>query len=94
MDLEPLFARAAERGIAIEINADPHRMDLDWRYLRAARAAGAMISIGADAHSTAGLAHMEFGVGLARKGWLGPEAILNTRSLGEFLAFARARRPR
>ena len=94
MDLEPLFARAAERGIAVEINADPHRMDLDWRYLRAARAAGAMISIGADAHSTAGLAHMEFGVGLARKGWLGPEAILNTRSLEEFLAFARVRRPR
>lgn len=92
MDLEPLFARAAQQGIAIEINADPHRMELDWRQLRAARAAGVMISIGADAHSTAGLAHMAFGVGLARKGWLGPEAILNTRSLDEFLSFARARR--
>lgn len=93
MDLEPLFARAAERGIAVEINADPHRMDLDWRHLRAARAAGAMISIGADAHSASGISNMAFGVGLARKGWLAPTDILNCRPVDEFLAFARARRP-
>jgi len=75
--------------VAIEINADPHRIDLDWRLLPKARDAGAMISIGADAHNTSGLEHMTWGIAQARKAWLGPEQILNTRSTDEFLAFAR-----
>lgn len=84
-----VFRRAGERGVAIEINADPHRIDLDWHLLPQARDAGAMISIGADAHNTAGLEHMTWGVAQARKAWLGPEAILNTRSVDGFLKFAR-----
>ena len=77
----------------MEINADPHRLDLDWRVLRRAQAAGVMISIGADAHNVAGIGNVEYGVGIARKGWLGPADILNTRTADEFLAFARRRRP-
>ena len=93
IDLEAIFEKAGPLGVAIEINADPHRLDLDWRVLRAARRHGVMISIGADAHNLAGLANVEFGVGIARKGWLGPAEVLNTRSAADFLAFARARRP-
>ena len=93
IDLEAIFEKAGPLGVAIEINADPHRLDLDWRVLRSARKHGVMISIGADAHNLAGLANVEYGVGIARKGWLGPGEVLNTRSAEDFLAFARARRP-
>jgi DNA polymerase (family 10) len=88
-DHAAVFTRAGERGVAIEINADPHRLDLDWRLLPTARDAGAMISIGADAHNIAGLDHMVWGIAQARKAWLGPEQILNTRTAEEFLKFAR-----
>jgi DNA polymerase (family 10) len=93
IDLEAIFEKAGALGVAIEINADPHRLDLDWRVLRSARKAGVMISIGSDAHNLAGLANVGFGVGIARKGWLGAADILNTRDAGDFLAFVRARRP-
>jgi len=89
LDLDAVFGRAAERGVAIEINADPQRLDLDWRLLQRARRAGVTISIGADAHGTTQLHHMDFGVGIARKGWLTPDAVLNTRTADGFLAFAR-----
>jgi DNA polymerase (family 10) len=92
LDLDAVVARAAERGVALEINGDPHRLDLDWRVLPAARAAGVMLSIGADAHSVAGLSHVASGLAVARKGGLEPSDVLNTRSAEEFLAFARARR--
>lgn len=92
IDLGRVLAKAAETGAAIEINADPHRLDLDWRMLKEARERGVMISIGADAHNIAGLANMEFGVGIARKGGLGTQHVLNCRGAEDFLGFARARR--
>lgn len=91
IDLDRVFSKAAETGVAIEINADPHRLDLDWRVLAEARAHGVTMSIGADAHNLAGLANVEFGVGIARKGGLGPDAILNCRDVDGFLAFAQTR---
>lgn len=94
LDLEAVFRAAADRGVAMEINADPRRLDLDWRVLAQAREAGVVISIGADAHSAAGIEHVELGVGIARKAGLGPGDILNARPLDEFLAFARSRRSR
>ena len=72
----------------MEINADPHRLDLDWRMLRRARELGVRISLGADAHSVAGLTNVAVGVGIARKGWLAPEDVLNTRDAVGFLAHA------
>jgi DNA polymerase (family 10) len=93
IDLDAVIEKAAATGVALEINADPHRLDLDWRILHRARAAGATISIGADAHNLAGIANVEYGVGMARKGWLGPADILNARPVDEFLAFARRRHP-
>jgi DNA polymerase (family 10) len=92
VDLDRIFEKAAASGVAIEINADPHRLDLDWRVLRRAQDLGVVIAIGADAHNAAGLANVSFGVGIARKGWLTREHVLNTQSCGEFLAFAQDRR--
>jgi DNA polymerase (family 10) len=91
LDLEQIFRKAAAGGIAIEINADPHRLDLDWRVLRRARELGVMIAIGADAHGRAGLANMRYGVGVARKGWLTRGDLLNAKTADQFQAFARAR---
>jgi DNA polymerase (family 10) len=92
IDLDAVIEKAAATGVALEINADPHRLDLDWRVLRQARDSGVAISIGADAHSVAGISYVEFGVGMARKGWLGPGDILNARPVGDFVAYARRRR--
>src|SRR5881628_1101588 len=91
IDLEQVLAKAAARGIAVEVNADPHRLDLDWRMVRRARELGVTLSIGADAHSTSGMANVAVGLGIARKGWLEPDQVLNTRDAEAFLAFARAR---
>ncbi len=91
LDMDAVLARAAERGVAVEINGDPHRLDLDWRYLAQAREFGTRISIGADAHSVAGMRNMRHGVGLARKGRLGPAAVVNTMNADQFLAFAAQR---
>jgi len=92
IDLEAVTEKAAAKGVALEINADPHRLDLDWRVLRRARDKGVPISIGADAHSVAGIGYVEFGVGMARKGWLAAADILNARPVGEFVAYARRSR--
>ena len=92
VDLDAIIEKAAATGVALEINADPHRLDLDWRVLPRVKAGGAMISIGADAHSLAGIGNVEYGVGMARKGWLGPGDLLNARSADDFVAWARHRR--
>ncbi len=92
LDMHAVIARAAERGVAIEINADPHRLDLDWRLCIEAKAAGVPIPIGADAHSIAGLANVDLGVGIARKAGLTKDDVLNARDVEGFLAHADARR--
>jgi DNA polymerase (family X) len=92
LDVDAVIEKAASTGVALEINADPHRLDLDWRLARRARERGAAISIGADAHSTAGIANVEYGVGMARKGWLGAADILNALPVEEFLARVARRR--
>jgi DNA polymerase (family 10) len=92
IDLDAVMDKAAATGVALEINADPHRLDLDWRVLRRARDRGVAISIGADAHSIAGIGYVDYGVAMARKGWLGPGDILNARPVEQFVANARRRR--
>jgi len=94
MDMEAVLQKAAETGIALELNADPKRLDLDWRYCRRAKELGIPIEIGPDAHSTRGLDCVHVGVGIARKGWLEASDILNARSADDVLAFATARRER
>jgi len=92
IDMGEVMARAGEVGVAVELNADPHRLDIDWRLCRIARHHGTMVSIGPDAHSPQGLDHITLGIGTARKGWLSAHNVLNTRSADAVLAFARARR--
>ena len=94
IDLDAVLEKAGERGVAIELNADPHRLDLDWRYCPAATRSGAMIAIGPDAHSPQGLENTRIGVGIARKGWLAAADVLNTRSAEDVLAHAARRRAR
>jgi DNA polymerase (family X) len=94
IDVDAVLEKAAEVGAAVELNADPHRLDLDWRHLPRARALGVPVEIGPDAHSPRGLDHMTTGIGIARKGGLAARDVLNTRSADDVLAFARARRTR
>jgi DNA polymerase (family X) len=92
INVEAVLEKAADVGVAVELNADPHRLDLDWRYCRQAKELGVTIEIGPDAHSTAGLDNVHFGIGMARKAWLEASEILNTGSADAVLAFARKRR--
>ena len=92
LDVEAVLEKAAAVGVSVELNADPHRLDLDWRYCRRAKELGVTIEIGPDAHSVPGLDNVHFGIGLARKAWLEAGEILNTRSADDVIAFARRRR--
>jgi DNA polymerase (family 10) len=93
-DMEAVIDAAGKHGVAIEINADPHRFDLDWQLLRYATERGVRIPINPDAHSPAGLLNMRYGVGIARKGWLTRSDVLNTLPVDELLAFFKEQRAR
>jgi DNA polymerase (family X) len=86
-DMDAVIDRAGELGVAIEINADPHRLDLDWRLLRRAVERGVRIPINPDAHVPSSLRYLRYGVGIARKGGLTPTDVLNTLPVDELLAF-------
>jgi DNA polymerase (family 10) len=81
LDIAAILPEAIRLGVIIELNANPHRLDLDWRHLRAAHGQGLLTSINPDAHSPEGLRDVTYGVGIARKGGLSSERVLNTRSL-------------
>ena len=92
IDMDAVLEKAGAIGVAVELNADPKRLDLDWRYLARARQLGVAIEIGPDAHSVNGLDNMAIGVGMARKAGIEAKDVLNARGAVEVLAFARARR--
>ncbi len=92
IDLEAVMGYAAEQGIAIEINANPRRLDLPWRWWHRARILGVETVVNPDAHSTAELDYVRFGVDVARKGWLGPESVWNTLGLEDVRARLARRR--
>ncbi|MBI4391962.1 MAG: PHP domain-containing protein, partial [candidate division NC10 bacterium] len=91
-DLEAVLQAAARHGVVVEINANPHRLDLDWRHHRRARELGVLLAINPDAHSTEGLRDVRYGVGAARKGWCTKADILNARPLPDVLAFLARRK--
>ena len=74
----------AANNVVIELNASPHRLDLDWSWIPYAVEKGVMISINPDAHSIAGIKDIRWGVAAARKGGLTKESCLNSKSLLEF----------
>jgi DNA polymerase (family 10) len=92
VNMEQVTAAAARHGVAIEINCQPHRLDLNDAHARLACERGARIIISTDAHSAMELGNLRWGVQMARRGWLSPEAVLNTRPLDEFRSLLRRHR--
>jgi DNA polymerase (family 10) len=92
VDMATVIDTAARHGCAMEVSADPARMDLDGDWARRVRAAGGRCTISSDAHSTLDYDNIWLGVGSARRGWLEPRDVLNTRPLDELRALLR--RPR
>src|SRR5256714_9720855 len=83
VDIPAIIDAAAETGTWIEINAAPKRLDLDWRWLPTAKAKGVKCVINPDAHGVERLQELWFGVGVARKGWLTKEDVMNCLPLGK-----------
>lgn len=90
---DKLFDACIANQVAIEINANCRRLDIDWRYIRRGRDKGVLFSIGPDAHRLDALDNMRFGIGIARKGWLEAEHVLNTWKVEDLLAWARKKKP-
>ena len=80
MDMEAVVAKAVETGTALEVSSQPHRLDLSDANVRMAVEAGALLAIDTDAHSVAAVDYMPYGVMNARRGWAGPDRVVNTRS--------------
>lgn len=89
LDFEQICTAAVEVGVAFEINADPHRLDIDDRAAKFAKSLGAKFVVNTDAHRTAGYDLMRYGIAQARRGWLEPGDVLNTLPLDEFRAALR-----
>jgi DNA polymerase (family 10) len=90
-DMERILDAARERGVIMECNASPERLDLKDTHLRMAKERGVKIVISTDAHSTRGLQTMRFGVQMARRGWLEKKDVINTLSTEKLLASLRAK---
>ena len=88
---EVLDALAGSRG-AVEVNGDPRRLDLEPRWIRAARARGLPVVLSVDAHSTAALGYLRYSVLTARRGWVRRGEVLNARGPAEFAAAVRPAR--
>lgn len=84
IDHKKVIDACAENGVAIELNANPYRLDLDWTWIPYALEKGVLISVNPDAHSKEGIHDMHFGVLSARKGGLTAETCLNAKPLAAF----------
>lgn len=83
VDMERIIEEAAKRDVAIEINANPARLDIDWRWGGKLRECQTQVSINPDAHDTEGLTDTRFGIAVARKALLPTDLVVNSRSVGE-----------
>lgn len=92
VDLRAVIEAAADLGVVIELNANPHRLDLDWRWWPLAREKGVRCAINPDAHRPQGLKDLWIGTGIARKGWLTRKDIVNCLPVLEMEPFLKARR--
>jgi DNA polymerase (family 10) len=92
LDMEAVLAALARTGVAIELNSSPTRLDADEHLARQARDAGVLVVVNSDAHGVRELEHLRYGVGIARRAWLGAQHVLNTRSADELVEWRRARR--
>ena len=92
VDMDAVIRTAAKNGVALEINAQPARMDLDSTWARRAREAGAKVVVNTDSHGVNELEHTRYGVATARRAWIGPGDVLNALPLQELLAHLATRR--
>ncbi|MCV9385731.1 DNA polymerase/3'-5' exonuclease PolX [Reichenbachiella ulvae] len=92
VDHKAIIDACAERGVVIEINASPYRLDMDWRWIDYALEKGVMLSINPDAHEMRGYEDMYYGLQVARKGGLTKASNLNSMSLSEITAFFDSRK--
>jgi DNA polymerase (family 10) len=92
-DFEKVFEAAARTGTALEVNAEPDRLDLRDEHVRWARRHGVTFAVDTDSHSPVHLAFMRFGVGTAQRGWLTPPEVLNTWPLSKVKRFVARKRP-
>jgi DNA polymerase (family 10) len=92
LNMPKVIEAARKHNVVIEINANPHRLDLDWRFGKFVKEQGVKVSINPDAHSTEGLSDVTYGVGIARKGWLGAADVVNTMSREEMVTFLEKRK--
>ena len=91
LDWETVYAEAARTGTALEMNGSPHRLDLSVERARRAVEAGCILTIDSDAHKTGELDDTRWGVGQARRAWVEPGVVLNTRSRAELLSWVVAK---
>ena len=91
LDFEGIAAKARERGVWLEINASPERLDLSSDMVRSAKRKGCKFTISTDSHRTSHLNNMRYGVTTARRGWLEAADVMNTRSLTDFEAALKSR---
>lgn len=92
IDMEELIQGAKETNTALELNANPNRLDLAASYIRQAQEEGVRIAINTDAHNYSMLEDMEVGVGIGRKGWLRKDTVLNTWTVDQLKAFMKENR--
>jgi DNA polymerase (family 10) len=92
IDHKAVIDACVDKDVVIEINANPWRLDLDWRWIRYGIDRGALFSINPDAHETIGLHDMYYGVCIARKAGLTPERTLNAKSRADIEAYFRNRK--
>jgi DNA polymerase (family 10) len=92
IDIDKILKAYAQYGVAVEINAHPWRLDLDWRWHEKALGYGCIFSINPDAHSIRELDHMHWGVEMARKGGVPPDRVLNAMKLPKLLQHLQRKR--
>jgi len=83
LDIYKVIDACAEYDKVIEINSNPHRLDIDWRYIKYAKEKGVKLAICPDAHRVEGLQDVKYGVGIARKGWLEAKDVINTYDIDQ-----------
>lgn len=89
VNIDELLQLAKETNTVLELNANPHRLDLTYTYLQKAQQLGVKIAINTDAHNIRMLDDMELGVAFARKGWIRKETVINTWDVDQLMSFLR-----
>jgi DNA polymerase (family 10) len=92
VDLEAVLKAASKHGTMVEINAHPQRLDLDWIHCKRAKTLGVKLVINPDAHATGEISYIQYGVYVARRGWLEKADVFNTQDLADVNSALKSRR--